>query len=320
MSTVETPIRWGILSTAEIADEFASAVARTELAQVTAVASRDLARARAFAATHAIPTAYGGYDRILEDPQVDAVYVPLPNSLHARWALRALEAGKHVLCEKPLAGSVSEVDAIFDLAVSRGLQVMEGFMFAHHPVTRRALELVRRGALGPLRTIRSWHGFTVAEPASDIRYDPSLGGGALADLGCYCIAAAVLVAGEAPCSAKSWMTLAASGVDETTLGILTFPSQVRGLFDCSLRIPESAGLIIVGESAQIEIPSPWLPPTYPEANSYLLEIENFCQAIRGRAVAAVTRELSRGVATAIEMLQASAITPGQEAAEMSAQR
>lgn len=314
-------VRWGILSTGEIAAVFASAARESESAEITAVASRDLIRAQRFADTHGIARAYGHYQQVIDDPQVDAVYVGLPNSLHVEWTTRALHAGKHVLCEKPMATSAADVDTVFDLAAEHGLVVSEGFMFIHHPLIRRAFDIVRSGTLGELRTIRAWHGFTVEEPKRDIRYDADLGGGALADVGCYCIAAAILFTGETPYAAEGWIRSVDGGIDETTWGFLSFSGGARAVFDCSLRIPESAGLMLVGEWGQIEFSSPWLPSAHPEldlvdlggkrqtitcdaADSYRLEVDSFCEVIRGEASSRVTRELSRGVAATIELLRA----------------
>ena len=181
-------IRWGILSTARIGEEFLKAVRSGQASEIRGVASRDEARAAAWAGRWGVEKAFGSYEALLASDEIDAVYVALPNSMHPVWTIRALTTGKHVLCEKPMALNAAEIDAIHEAADRAGRLVMEGFMFMHHPLTRRVSEMVAAAALGDIVTVRSWHGFTVENVATDIRYKPELGGGVLADLGCYCVA------------------------------------------------------------------------------------------------------------------------------------
>jgi len=162
---------------------------------VTAVASRDATRAYAYARAHGIRRAHGSYDALLADDEIDAVYVSLPNSLHVQWATLALEAGKHVLCEKPLSRRAGEVEAVFELAGRDGLVLMEGFMYRHHPQTRVLTEAVASGTIGELRQINAAFCFLLDDPA-DVRLRPELDGGALMGLGCYCLSQARLLAGE----------------------------------------------------------------------------------------------------------------------------
>src|SRR3954469_19471735 len=147
-------VSWGLLSTAPINSSILGAARESDKADVIAVASRDAARAEAYAAEHGIERAYGGYDALLEDPDVEGVYVSLPNGLHIEWTLRALEAGKHVLCEKPMSRRAAEVEQAFDRAEAAGLVLSEGFMWRHHPQTRKLTELLAEGAIGPLRLVR----------------------------------------------------------------------------------------------------------------------------------------------------------------------
>jgi len=188
-------VRWGLLGTARINRRLIPAMRASSRSTIVAVASRDLPRAEAHAREWGIPTAIGSYDALLNRDDVDAVYIPLPNSLHVEWTLGAVAAGKHVLCEKPLAISPAGVDLIAAAAARTGVVVEEGFMYRHEPLTAAVAALVRDGAVGAVRTIVS--GFTYAQGrANDVRLVPSLGGGALWDVGCYPVSYACLLAGR----------------------------------------------------------------------------------------------------------------------------
>uniref|UniRef100_UPI00261D2FBD Gfo/Idh/MocA family protein n=1 Tax=Trebonia sp. TaxID=2767075 RepID=UPI00261D2FBD len=195
-AAVSAQVRIGILGTARIAGRalLAPSAAVPSVA-VVAVAGRDATRASAFAARHGIPRAYGSYEELLDSPAVDAVYVPLPNALHARWTLRALAAGKHVLCEKPFAANAAEAGEVLDAAQASGLVVMEGMHYRYHPLVRRLVAMIGDGAIGAVRHVQAWTSWPVGDPA-DIRYDYALGGGALMDGGCYAVDCLRLV-GEA---------------------------------------------------------------------------------------------------------------------------
>jgi predicted dehydrogenase len=179
------PLRIGVLGTARIsATALLEPAAKVPEVTVSAVAARDRSRAESYADQHGIPVAYGGYDPLLADPDIDAVYNPLPNSLHGPWTLKAIAAGKHVLCEKPFASDAQEAAQVADAAAVSGLVVMEAMHYRYHPLIRRLREIV--GELGPVRHIRCWTNFVISDEA-DIRYDYDLGGGALMDGGCYAI-------------------------------------------------------------------------------------------------------------------------------------
>jgi xylose dehydrogenase (NAD/NADP) len=216
-----SPLRLGLLSTARINRRILPAARESELVEVVAVASRDGGRGTAYAREHGIGRAHEGYEALLADPDVDAVYVPLPNSLHVEWTRRALEAGKHVLCEKPLTDEPDDAEALFDLAEREGLVLVEGFMYRHNPQTRRVEELVRGGAIGRLQLVRTSFSFPV-EGAENIRLDPGLDGGALLDLGAYCVSGARLLAGE-PESVLGRQVIGPTGVDDLFTGSLVFP-------------------------------------------------------------------------------------------------
>jgi predicted dehydrogenase len=177
-------VQWGILSTARINDKFLAGAAQSPALDVTAVASRDLIRAREYADEHGIERAHGSYAELLADPEIEAVYLSLPNSMHLQWTEEALRAGKHVLCEKPLGRRAADVEAVFDIAEREGRLLMEAFMYRHNPQTAKVAELVASGSIGALRLIRSAFSFTITD-STDVRLTTGLDGGALMDVGCY---------------------------------------------------------------------------------------------------------------------------------------
>jgi D-xylose 1-dehydrogenase (NADP+, D-xylono-1,5-lactone-forming) len=316
-------VKWGLLSTALINDAILAGAAQSDKVEVVAVASRDAARATAYARERGIGRAYGSYEALLEDADVEAVYVSLPNSLHAEWVTRALDAAKHVLVEKPFSRRVADVEAAFDRAEERGLVLSEGFMWRHHPQTRRLVELVGSGATGRLRMVRAAFGFALAEERgeADTRFDPALEGGALMDVGCYCISALRLFAGE-PERARGEQVVGASGVDVIFTGALAFADGVVGHFDCSFVVPRRAELELVGEDATIFVPDPFtlgapgfelrrlgVEPERTElepVSSYRLELENIAAAIRGEGELLLGRADAVGQARTIETLYESA--------------
>ena len=190
-------MKWGLLSTANINRKLLEGVRGTDEATVVAVASRDRSRAEAFAREHGIERALGSYEELLADPEVEAIYIPLPNSLHVPWSVRALEAGKHVLCEKPLTRRPAEAEEAFAVAERSGRLLAEGFMWRHHPQTRRLRELLDQGVIGRLRLVRASFSFPLGDP-EDIRLNAELDGGGLMDVGCYCVSGVRFVAGAEP--------------------------------------------------------------------------------------------------------------------------
>ncbi len=229
------------------------AVRRSILA---AVASRDAARAAAYAAEWQIPRAHGSYEALLHDPEVDAIYVPLPNALHVEWTLRALDANKHVLCEKPLALVPEDVDRIAAVAAARERVVAEAFMYRHEPLIARVLELLRADAIGPLRTIAS--GFTYQQSRSpDVRLDPALGGGSLWDVGCYPVSVVRLAAGQEPVEVFGTATPGPSGVDESFTGLLRFAGDLTGTIYSSFRASFRTWLEVVGSDGILRVIHPF---------------------------------------------------------------
>jgi D-xylose 1-dehydrogenase (NADP+, D-xylono-1,5-lactone-forming) len=256
-------LRWGVLSTARIGRKaVAPAIARSRNGVLLAVASREAAAAAAMAAEVGAPRAYGSYDELLADPEVDAVYVPLPNALHAAWTIRAAEAGKHVLCEKPLAMSSAECLAMDEAARTHGIVLMEAFMYRFHPRFERLLGGVRAGDLGPLRFVQASFTFMVSDPA-DIRLQRALGGGALMDVGCYAVNVARTLMGAEPEAADAVAVWTPGGVDEQLVGTLRFPCGGVAQVACSLAAARSEDVLVVGERGTARMRHAFVPTAAP---------------------------------------------------------
>ena len=317
-------IRWGLLSTARINRLVLEGAAETGEVDVVAVASRDAQRAESYAREHGIPRAYGSYQALLEDLDVEAVYISLPNALHVEWTLRALEAGKHVLCEKPFSRRPEAVERAFELADSKGLVLSEAFMWRHHPQTKALAALTAEGAVGRLRLVRASFGFQLASVhgPDDTRFSPELDGGSLMDVGSYCVNAIRLLAGE-PERVQGEQALGQSGVDVVFAGTLRCAGDVLAQFDCGFVVPDRAALEVVGEDGSLVVGDPWhgrspgielqregAPGVEPipiePANSYRLELEDVCAAIRGAAAPLLGRGDALGQARAIDALYRSA--------------
>lgn len=308
------------MSTARINRLFLAGAREADGVELYAVASRDRRRADDYARENEITRAYGDYDQLLQDPDVEAVYIPLPNSLHIEWTIRSLEAGKHVLCEKPLSRRPHEIDKAFDAAASNDRLLMEAFMYRHNPQTRRLTELLNDGAIGRLRMIRAAFGFVTKDPAN-VRLSAELDGGGLMDVGCYCISAARLIAGE-PERVSGEQTIGGDGVDVTFAATMRHRNDVISHFDCGLDLASRDLLEVVGDAGSLQLDDPWhcrqpgiehtdangtterieLEP----ANSYRLEAENFAAAIRGEAEPLLGRADALGQARTIEALYAAA--------------
>jgi len=326
------PVRWGIVSTAAINRRLLPAFRASPELELVAVASRSQERADAYARTEGIPHAHGSYEALLADPGVEAVYISLPNSLHVDWSIRALEAGKHVLCEKPLDARPSEVARAFDAAERAGLVLMEAFMYRHHPQTALALELVQSGAIGDLRLIRSSFGFTI-DGLENVRLQPDLDGGALMDVGCYCVSMSRLLGGEADAVTGRAVT-GPSGVDMRFAGVLSLPGDVLAHFDCGFDVPGGSFVEVVGSEGAMRIPRPFLINDAvielvrggaveridaPEADSYLVQLENMAEAVRGDARPLLGRADATGQARTLEGLYRSA-ERGGAAVSLAAER
>jgi predicted dehydrogenase len=310
-----------VISTALINEKVLAGAALSDEVDVVAVASRDQAHADAYARDHAIPRAHGSYEALLADPDVEAVYIPLPNSMHCEWALNALEAGKHVLCEKPMSRRPEEVSAVFDAAEANDRFCMEGFMWRHNPQTRRLTELVGDGAVGEVRLVRAAFSFSLTE-LGNVRMRPELEGGALMDVGCYCISGSRLLAGE-PVRVTGQQVVGSTGVDVRFSTTLLFPGDVLGHFDCGFDLPDRSELEVIGSEGSISVSDPWhcrkpgltlrrgeeveQIDIVPE-NSYKLELENLGRAIRGKGDPLLGRADAVAQARVLEALYRSAET------------
>jgi xylose dehydrogenase (NAD/NADP) len=248
-------LRLGLLSTARINAAIIRAAAASERVDVVAVASRDSGRAEAFAREHGIARTHASYEALLADDAVDAVYVPLPNSLHVEWSARALAAGKHVLCEKPLARRPEQAEAAYDTAADAGRVLLEAFMYRHHPQTARVVDLVASGAIGRVRAAWAEFTFPLGDP-EDVRLRGDLEGGALMDVGCYCVSGARLLFGE-PVLVAGEQVLAPSDVDAAFHGTLRFAGDVVVQFHASFLLPVRQGLELRGEEGTILVEAPW---------------------------------------------------------------
>jgi D-xylose 1-dehydrogenase (NADP+, D-xylono-1,5-lactone-forming) len=313
-------VTWGLLSTARINDALLAGAALSDRVRVAAVASRDLARAEGYARERGIERAYGSYEALLADPEIEAVYIGLPNGLHVEWSIRALEAGKHVLCEKVLDKRADRVAEAFDTAERADRFLMEGFMYRHHPQTKRLAELVADGAIGELRLVRAAFSFSLTE-LGDVRMRPELDGGSVTDVGCYGISAIRLLAGE-PESVTATEVLGSTGVDVRFAGTLALPGDVLGYFDCAFDLPYRSELEVVGSEGVIRVVDPFTIGSLGiggsgievrrgdevkvvragDENHYQLELDNLSDAIRGIADPLLGREDAVAQARAIEAL------------------
>jgi predicted dehydrogenase len=252
-------LRWGILGTGNIARQFAEGVAASERTEIVAVGSRTDAAAGAFASAFGIGHA-SDYSGLIHNPHVDAVYVALPNSMHKEWTIRALEAGKHVLCEKPLAMNAQEGMEMFSVARRADRTLVEAYMYRTHPQTHAVLREIRAGSIGRLRLIRASFCFRVKNWSGNIRFDPTLGGGALMDIGCYCIDVARLLTASDPTSVVASGVRHESGVDEQVSAILAYPDARVAQFSCGMTLQADNSLQICGEDGFITVAVPWKPP------------------------------------------------------------
>jgi D-xylose 1-dehydrogenase (NADP+, D-xylono-1,5-lactone-forming) len=298
--TISSPLRLGILSTANIARAFVAGVKPSASVNIVAVASRDAEKARNFARETGIARALPSYEALLADPQIEAIYNPLPNSLHAHWSIKAAQAGKHVLCEKPLAATEAQARAMFAAARQHGVHLVEAYPYRAQAQTLKLRELIEADAIGRVRLVRASIGFTIADPA-DIRLDPSLAGGALLDAGSYPVSLVRLVAGERPARVQALARWAKSGVDQTLVGSLDFPNGILGQISCSFCTGTHRHALIAGEDGVIETtylnhppvagppvlqlrrgraPTPYETIEVPGGDGFLAEAESFARLVR----------------------------------------
>lgn len=249
------PLRWGILSTARINRRLIPAIRAAGRAELAAVASRSQESAESYAGEWGIPRAIGSYEALLDDAEIDAVYISLPNSLHAEWTVRAARAGKHVLCEKPLALSVGEADQIIAAAEAAGVVVAEAVMYLYHPLLAEARRLVHAGVLGEVALVQGSFSFVLNRPG-DVRLKPELGGGALWDVGSYPVSFIRWILGE-PEEVFAWQVTGESGVDVVTAGVLRYAGGRLGAFDCGFRQVGRSNVQAAGSEGVLTIRRPF---------------------------------------------------------------
>jgi predicted dehydrogenase len=317
-SSAGDPVRFGFLAAGRIAAIVASAAAASDRIALAAVAARERTRAETFAREHGFERAYGTYDELLADPDVECVYVSTPNSLHVDWTVRALEAGKHVLCEKPFSRRPAEAERAVAAARHAGRLLAEGFMYRHLPLTGLVARLVREGELGPLRLIRaSW---TIQAHEGHVGLRPELDGGALMVVGCYCVNASRLLGGE-PESVYGEQVVGPTGVDTSFAAMLRFPGGAVGQLYCALFGARQGAVEVQGEHAALYVADPWFgaAPVVElhrngrveriEANGgdpYRLELEHVSAAIRGESGRGSPRDDVLAQARVLEALYRSA--------------
>ncbi len=315
------PVKWGIVSTADINRKVIPGAHASDKVELVAVGSRDQARAEAYAREWEIPRAYGSYEDLLADPEIEAVYISLPNTLHAEWSIKALDAGKHVLCEKPFTRHPEEVEAAFDAAERNDRLLSEAFMYRHNPQTAKLVELLGLGTIGELRLIRSAFSYGLYDE-ENIRLRTDVEGGALMDVGCYNVSGSRLLGGEAE---RVWgdAWYGPSGTDWVFTGTLRFPGDVLATFDCGTALTERDELEAIGSEGSLFLDDPWhcdvpviehrrgdgverieLAPV----DSYRLELENLSDGIRGEAELLLGRDDATAQARTLEALHRSATT------------
>lgn len=293
-------VRWGVLSTARhAANTVIPAIQASSNGEVIAVASRDAGRAREFASQRGIPASYGDYEGLLADPNVDVIYIPLPNQLHKEWTIRAAQAGKHVLCEKPFALNAADAVEMVEAFRQAGRLVAEAFQWRHHPQGQRVRELVRQGAIGDLRLIDAGFSFMLDRPG-DVRWDPALGGGALYDVGCYPISFTRFITGQEPLSVTAQIQRGETGVDMLGVATLEFPGGVLAHLNWSFALPLRRYFEAVGTEGSLVVNRAYNPKgdpgeilrfgvdrelieliPLPPQNSYTLMVQDFNAAVQG---------------------------------------
>jgi D-xylose 1-dehydrogenase (NADP+, D-xylono-1,5-lactone-forming) len=257
-----TKVRWGLLSTANINRRLIPAMRASQRGELVAVASRSQAAAEAYAAQWEIPRAFGSYEAMLDSGQVDAVYISLPNHLHAEWAIRALRSGVHVLCEKPFALSLADVDAMIAAAQETGQVLAEAFMYRHHRQIKTAGEWVRSGRLGEVTVVNSIFNFSVyggAKGLDNVRLSPEKGGGSLWDVGCYPVSLAQFLMGEAPQSVFGGQVIGRTGVDEVFCGQMRYSGGRTAQISCSFSTPFHMAAEVIGTAGRLVLNRPFLP-------------------------------------------------------------
>lgn len=302
-------LNWGLLSTAKINRALIKPLNASKRTRLLAVASRSISSAEAYAREWNIPRAHGSYEALLADPEIDVIYNSLPNHLHAEWTIKALRAGKHVLCEKPFALTLAEVDAMSQAAHETGKVLAEAFMYLHHAQTLKIKEIVDSGILGKLQLIKGAFTFTLTREGN-YRWMEEMGGGSIWDVGCYPISFARMIVGAEPVEVFGWQLTGPGGSDESFFGQMRFKDEVHMQFDCGFRSPSRSFIEIVGTDATLNIPDPFKPgrknEIYLNHNNemqtikikgdelYSGEVEDICDAILKNQPSLISLADSRG--------------------------
>ncbi len=257
MTTADGKVRWGVLGTAGINDRVLPAMQQCQHGHVEGIASRTSARADDAAQRFGIPRAYGSYEALLADPDIDAVYIPLPNFLHLEWVLAAAAAGKHILCEKPMAITQSDAQQMVDAAASAGVLLAEAFMYGHHPRYDRLHEIVRSGEIGPVRSVSGTFTFDASDELEITMFAGHPGSGAVYDVGCYVLHATRQLLGGEPVAitAHAQVSPEHGGIDMMTSALVEFPDDVSVLMQCAMWSADEDSLHILGQHGRIEVPS-----------------------------------------------------------------
>ena len=319
----DRPLNWGLLSTARINRALIAPLHASKRTRLLGAASRSQSSADAYAREWKIPRAYASYEALLADPEIDVVYNPLPNHLHAEWTIKALRAGKHVLCEKPFALTLAEVDAMIAASRETGKVLAEAFMYRHHPQTLKVKELVDGGALGKLQLIKGAFTYTLTREGN-FRSAKEMGGGSIWDVGCYPISFARMLVGEEPAEVFGWQVLGPDGSDVSFIGQMKFTNGVHAQFDSGFQSPLRVFMEIIGSEGSLYIPQPVKPGLKTEIilkrgdqtetipikgqELYMGEVDDMCDAILLGKPTRMSLEDSRGNIAAILALVQSAET------------
>jgi xylose dehydrogenase (NAD/NADP) len=333
VSPASAGLNWGILTTGGITGAIVGALRHAERSSLLAIASRDQSRASKYADEAAIARAYGSYDELLEDPDIDVVYVPLPNALHGEWVMRALSQGKHVLCEKPLVTSVSELDNIRTMASASDLVVIEAFMSLHHPQAGIVKKMIANGDIGTPRIAQAWFGYTLEDDPGNVRLNSGLHGGSFWDVGVYPNSMLVFLLDGPPMSVMATKVDGASGVDVSFVGQMQFPGDLVAQIWSSFCTPFHQMVRVIGDQGTIEVPEPWMPGmrtrtelgkdsvvavtsasgeraevVVPAQNPFLCEVEEMERCVLDGKHPAISLEISRHFVSSAVALQQSART------------
>lgn len=310
------PLRWGILGTGNIAAKFADQLNKASHGELVASGSRHQSSADQFAQQYG-GQAHGSYEGLLADPDVEAIYVSLPNSLHTPWSIAGLQAGKHVLCEKPLAATTAEIEQMFAAADATGMKLMEAFMYRQHPVVKEVLDELHGGIVGNIKIIRSHFTYQRADSPEDIRYQPELGGGGLLDVGCYCLNFMRAIAGAEPESMQVQIHPHQTGVDDVAIGMLRFPNGILGVFSCGMTVQADRTTTVAGSDGYLQIDTPWFSgggyqvvrgeeteqrQVGQSEMLYALEADHFADVIADDVAPLISRQDSLGNARVLEEL------------------